>query len=148
MADTRTLLRKIVAEAYDVLAESGASFSIEQVVAAARPEAVDLGDVLLDEAVWSTARRIDKDRTTRQENATLWGDLDRVVVVGENRRRRKGSCTLRDLNLNLAMKRENARRVTAALAIDESEYEALAPLMEDPKVTVDQAVTLLIGDEL
>lgn len=144
MSDARKILRKIVANAYDDTAAAGESFDLDLIREVVRSEAstAALGDQLLDMAINDAVSYVDDSRRSRAEQAEMFGDLDRVLAVGEGVRRRKGSCGAREYAAHMTIVSANVASVTAAAAREQQEYARLLPYLS-AEMTVEQAVTAI-----
>lgn len=141
MSDAKKILRKIAANIYDDHAAGGHQFDLDLVRDRVGAEAANasLGDQLLEMAVNDAVTYVDDNRRTRPEQAEMFGDFDRVLAIGDGRRRRKGSCDRADLAAHIAIVSANVAAVTAAAAKEQSEYAQLLPYLTDG-TTYEEAV--------
>lgn len=131
MSEDRALLRKLLREHYETAVASGTDFDLDDVVAAAM---ADPGIAALEQAIHAEACRsgiksIDDNRRKRDDQLTLFGDPDQVVALPDNKRRRKGSCGVREITEHLAFVTTNAAKVNAAVAREQREAGMLMPYM-------------------
>jgi hypothetical protein len=136
------LLRKIAAELYDQSVGSGDRFDLSAVMdqvertSAART----LTSQLLRTAIEHAVKAVDEQRRDRSDaQGQLFGDLERVLAIGDGVRRRKGSCDADDYAKHITIVIDNAAKVTAAAAKEQREYSLLLPFFAQG-LTVEQAV--------
>jgi hypothetical protein len=147
VSDARRILRKIAAEAYDVVAESGEEFELDfvQSLVASDEAARSLGQQLLEVAVEAAVRSVDESRRSRPEQGDLFSDLDRVLAIGDGRRKRKGACLARDYVAHMQIVAVNAALVASAAAREQEEYARLLPHLA-AGLTVAEAVEVIKGE--
>lgn len=135
------LLRKIAAEVYEQVA-SDAGFTLDQVVEAVTmsPSIEHLGDQLVEAAAWAAVKYVDERRTARPEGGTLFDDLERVIALGDGKRKRKGACKQDEIAEHVRIVAENASRAMAAANAEQEEFNLLAPFFSTKASTVDRAV--------
>jgi hypothetical protein len=136
------LLRKIASELYDQSAGSGDRFDLTAIMdRLERDQSVAaLGRQLVRTAIEAAVRSVDEQRRDRPEDqGRLFGDLDRVLAIGDGVRRRKGSCDGDDYAKHIAIIAHNAAKVASAAAKEQNEYALLLPYFAQG-LTVEQAV--------
>lgn len=131
MSDARKLLRKIAAEMYDQVAENGDEFDLDFVrsLVVSDEAALGLGKQLLEVAAEAAVDYVDQSRRSRPEQTEMFGDMDRVLAIGDGRRKRKGSCKAEDYAAHMQIVAANVASVTAAAAREQDEYARLLPYL-------------------
>lgn len=144
MSDAKKILRKIAADAYDVVAEGGDEFDLDFIrsLVVNDETARSLGQQLLEVAADHAVKSIDESRRSRPEQTEMFGDMDRVLAIGEGRRRRKGTCGARDYSAHMQIVATNAALVSAAAAREQEEYARLLPHLT-AGLTVAEAVAAI-----
>lgn len=147
MTEDRTLFRKLLRDHYEKFVAAGADFDLKDVAAAALadPGIADLRDALHDEACRSGIKTIDQERRKRDEQLALFGDPDQVVALPDGKRRRKGSCGVREITDHLAFVTTNAANVNQAAAREQREASLLMPYLADG-ATWEQAALAYAAD--
>lgn len=130
MSEDRSLLRKLLREHYETAVSTGADFDLHAVIAAATADpAIELlAAATHAEACIRGIRAIDNDRRKRDE-AALFGDDDQVVALPSGKRRRKGSCGIKEVGQHLGYVSENAAKVNVAAAREHHEAGLLMPYL-------------------
>lgn len=129
MSEAKKILFKIAAEAYDTLAGNGEEFDLDFVrsLVVSDKTALSLGKQLLEVAADAAVKSVDDSRRSRPEQAALFDDLDRVLAIGDGRRKRKAACGARDYAAHMLIVATNVATVTAAAAREQQEYAQLLP---------------------
>lgn len=142
---TDRLLAKLITEHYDTAATTDREFSIESVISDVLddPTLDSCRDEVMLEAVRGGVRKVDRTRTRLGER-TLFDTSDQVVALGENRRRRRGSMVLADVQVHLGLVDTNAAAVAAAQRREHEWADRLVPLMADGTTTWDTALAATI----
>jgi hypothetical protein len=145
MADTPTArLNAHVADVYAAQKGAGSAFTIDDITAAAIASVPPQDtEALVHAAVKAAVRRIDDRQTARPPQATLWDDLDRVLVIGPGLRRRKGSCNADNMAAHIEIVTTNRDAVVAAADVEIAEYRDLVPHLV-AGLTVDQAAAAIV----
>ena len=134
MNNAEKQIRKLAAELYEMAAESGQHFTIEGLtdrlygdltdrMADDHSVVDDLIRIVADKAV----RTADETRKQAPLQSSLIDDLDRVIAVGEGRRRSLRHADNDDWANHIAIVNDNLARVSAKASVEQARYAALSP---------------------
>lgn len=127
---------------YDEALDRGEPFTVAELVEQLTDELLaSPGDLeqMAGAAADSVLRRVDKNRTAAPPQASLFDSLDQAVAVADGRRLARRDMRIGDWTNHLAHVSENAGRVNASAAKENTRFSLLAPYLGQG-LTTEEAV--------